>query len=249
MTIEDSSFISTPGENYYIFAGGTKPYHAGHNQLIESIIEDAAKDPSGNGKAVIFVGLGSRPPVMSKQVLHVWQTYIEPYLSVKASSLGVPLHIEYGGGPIGKVLALLKEAGEKCSLTGNVDNQFFIYSDPEDTEHNYLTPKFSKRTGEELKSSPPRYYASLTDHDPCPVNFMSVVDPSRFTRGEGTPNISGTAMREAIVAGNFQKFAEGLPIWMDSIASDIYELYKSNVTTNESLVLKNYFSRFMGYKG
>jgi len=248
MTNPISSFVSSPNENYYIFAGGTKPYHAGHDQLIESIIEDASKDPSGNGKVVIFVGLGSRPPVMSNQVLHVWQTHIEPYLTKKAESLGVPIHIEYGGGPIGKVLAMLKDGSEKCLLTGEPENKFFIYSDPEDTTKNYLEPKFSKRTGQELKSSPPKYYESLLDHEPCPVNFMSIIDPQRFTRGEGTPDISGTAMREAIVQGDFEKFSNGLPGWMDSIASDIYELYRSNIMTNEAISLQNYFSRFTGYK-
>ena len=248
--LENSEFVSLPGENYYIFAGGTKPYHAGHNQLIEGIIEDAAKDPTGAGKAVIFVGLGSRPPVMSDQVLQVWQKYIEPYLQQKAESLGVPLHIEYGGGPIGKGLYMLKQASDACERGEGVSNKFFIYSDPEDTEANYLTRKFSKRNPEkELASSPPKYYKALSEFEPCPINFMSLVDPSRFTRGEGTPDISGTTMRSFISSGDFSSFAAGLPAWMDIVAADIYEMYRSNLDSPDEAALREHFSRFFASKG
>jgi len=246
--LENSEFIASPNENYYIFAGGTKPYHSGHNQLIESIIEDAAKDPNGNGTALIFVGLGSRPPIMSDQVLEVWQKYIEPYLQQKASALGVPLHIEYGGGPIGKVLYMLKQANDACATGQLMSNKFFIYSDPEDTKLNYLTRKFSKRTGKELASSPPKYYGDLSAVEPCPINFMSLIEPSRFTRGEGTPNISGTAMREFIEQGSFSSFAAGLPAWMDSIATDIYEIYRSNMNNDEMVAIREHFARFFVLK-
>jgi len=248
--LENSEFVSSPGENYYIFAGGTKPYHAGHNQLIEGIIEDAAKDPDGLGRAIIFVGLGSRPPVMSDQVLEVWQKYIEPYLRQKAESLGVPIHIEYGGGPIGKVLYMLKQASDSCEIGETVSNKFFIYSDPEDTEKNYLTRKFSKRNPEkELASSPPKYYKALSELEPCPINFMSLVDPTSVTRGEGTPDISGTAMREFITKGDFNSFAAGLPAWMDTIATDIYEMYRSNLDSPGESALREHFSRFFTFKG
>ena len=52
----DEGFKVSPGENYYIFAGGTKPFHAGHDQMIMHAINDAAQDP--NGRVLLFIGLG-----------------------------------------------------------------------------------------------------------------------------------------------------------------------------------------------
>ncbi len=190
---KDQGFQVVPGENYYIFAGGTKPFHAGHDQMIMHAINDAAQDP--NGRVLLFIGLGDRGALKGEAMQAVWTAYIEDYYE----SVSPNIHIEYGGGPVGKVLALLKDANALALSGTRPDNMFYIYSDPEDTQQYYLLPTYSKRNpGVELKSSPPTYSSALRSLDPAGVSFMGADHPERFTRGGegGTMDISGTKMRE-----------------------------------------------------
>ena len=135
---KDQGFQVVPGENYYIFAGGTKPFHAGHDQMIMHAINDAAQDPKG--RVLLFIGLGDRDALKGESMQTVWSTYIEDYYE----SISPNIHIEYGGGPVGKVLALLKDANTIALSGMRPDNMFYIYSDPEDTQQYYLLPTYSK---------------------------------------------------------------------------------------------------------
>jgi hypothetical protein len=209
----DEGFQVTPGENYYIFAGGTKPFHAGHDQMIMHAINDAAQDP--NSKVILFIGLGDRGALKGEAMQQVWTAYIEDHYE----SISPNIRIEYGGGPVGKVLALLKEANALAQTGVRPDNMFYVYADPEDTQGYYLLPKFSKKDPSvELKSSPPKYSDALRSMDPPGVSFMGADFPDRFTRGGegGTLDISGTKMREYLETGDIDSFKSGLPDWMDT---------------------------------
>ena len=198
----DEGFKPVPGENYYIFAGGTKPYHAGHDQMIMHAINDAAKDP--NGRVLLFIGLGDRGVLKGANMAAVWKEIIEDYYE----SISPNIHIEYGGGPVGKVLGLLSYANQIAAQGNYPENRFYIYSDPEDTEQYYLLPKFSKKDPSvELKSSPPKYYQNLRSLDPPGVTFMGQADPARFTRGgEG-----GTIDQTSRPGYTIHKFTDVLP--------------------------------------
>jgi hypothetical protein len=218
----DQGFQVVPGENYYIFAGGTKPFHAGHDQMIMHAINDSLQDP--NGRVLLFIGLGDRDILRGEDMQTVWSAYIEDYYE----SMSPNIYIEYGGGPIGKVLTLLKQANDLALAGLRSENMFYIYSDPEDTQDYYLLPKYSKKDPSiELKSSPPKYTSALRALDPPGVSFMGADYPERFTRGGkgGTINISGTKMREYLAAGNNDKFMIGLPNWMsDTTKQDIFTI-------------------------
>ena len=220
----DEGFQVVPGENYYIFAGGTKPFHAGHDQMIMHAINDAVQDP--NGRVLLFIGLGDRGVLKGEAMQAVWSAYIEDYYE----SISPNIHIEYGGGPVGKVLSLLKDANTIALSGQRPGNMFYIYSDPEDTQQYYLLPTYSKRNpGVELKSSPPLYSAALRGLDPAGVSFMGAEHPERFTRGGegGTIDISGTKMREYLEpkTRNVEAFKAGLPSWMEeNVKQNVFEI-------------------------
>ena len=210
----DEGVQVVPGENYYIFAGGTKPFHAGHDQMIMHAINDAEQDPKG--RVLLFIGLGDRGPLKGESMQVVWTNYIEDHYE----RISPNIHIEYGGGPVGKVLSLLKDANTMALSGMRPDNMFYIYSDPEDTQQYYLLPTYSKRNpGVELKSSPPKYSSALRGLDPAGVSFMGADQPDRFTRGgkDGTLDISGSKMREHLISNNIAEFSAGLPVWLDEV--------------------------------
>lgn len=68
--------------SYYVFAGGTKPFHAGHDMLLNKIIQDAKSDPQ-DSVACFFIGLGNRKggddqiEIRGEQVKRVWQEAVE----------------------------------------------------------------------------------------------------------------------------------------------------------------------------
>ncbi len=204
-------FEAVPGVNYHIFAGATKPFHAGHDQMIMKVLNAARQDP--NGQALIFIGLGNRPPVRGQDMGEIWQQVIEPHYR----SIDPSFYLEYGGGPVGKVLTVLGQANELAKQGYPVRNKFYIYSDPEDTQDYYLMAKYSKKDPNvELKSSPRRYSDALIAMDDPAAVFMGQKYPELFTRGgeQGTVDISGTAMRGYLSKRDLENFSHGLPDWM-----------------------------------
>jgi len=220
--------------HYYLFAGGTKPYHAGHDAMIKSVIDDAKASPYPNKVVGLFIGLGGRgnnePDEMNvsgEQVKQLWTKIIEPHLEEYAGE--IPLHVEYGGGPVGKVIGILKAANQKPRDGIKV----FVYSDPGDTESNYMTRRFSKADmkkfpddptkWKELGSSPPNVYKDLRvarpddvyepgkEYEEKDVMFMGSVRPDKFERGAGMPDISGTKMRKFGFQRKKESFIEGIP--------------------------------------
>ena len=133
--------------NYYIFAGGTKPFHAGHYMLMSNIINNANNDMSGKKPIVIFyIGLGSRGgtedqvEIKANDVYDIWKQVVEPQLQTLAND-NVDVYVEYGGGPVQKVIQLKRSLN-----TGEINqSKIIVYSDDEDVEANYYTPQFYKK--------------------------------------------------------------------------------------------------------
>tara|TARA_R110002153_G_scaffold119238_4_gene264258 strand:+ start:4806 stop:5516 length:711 start_codon:yes stop_codon:yes gene_type:complete len=217
----DSTQMFEPidGENYYIFAGSTKPYHKGHHEMIMAAINDAAKDPIG--KVLLFIGTKDRGDLRGEVMQELWSSLIaEHYYNICEN-----IHIEYGGwGPVGKVLHMLKTLNARVKDSNECKSKVFIYADPKDCVEYYLTPTFSKRTGVELASSPPKYYEHLTLNYPDSVNFMGIIDVSRFSRGIGTSDISGTFVRTALQNLELTDLRKSFPDWMDSYQKSFYEM-------------------------
>jgi hypothetical protein len=213
--------------HYYLFAGGTKPYHAGHDAMIKSVIDDAKESTHPHKVVALFIGLGGRGggadeiDITGDQVKKLWTSVIEPHLVKYAGN--IPLHIEYGGGPVGKVLGVVKEANANQGSGVKV----FVYSDPTDTEDNYMKRKFSKKSmrqfpdepekWQELGSSPPNIYKDLRvaepgeDFEDRDLMFMGRVRPDKFERGAGMPDVSGTKMRQFAFKGERDNFIKGIP--------------------------------------
>jgi hypothetical protein len=205
--------------HYYVFAGGTKPYHAGHDMLVNRIVQDALANPHPNKAICLFIGLSSRQEgedqllVTGDQVQSVWTNIVEP--RINQISGDVPVYIEYGGGPVGKVLAMMKSANE-ATATGF---KMFLYTDEEDVKKYYRERKYKKnkpKTPEfELKSSPPNYYSNLRvaargedgySVDGSDIMFMGELEPDMLPRVT-----SGSAKRRSAQAGSREGFVSGLP--------------------------------------
>jgi len=171
-----------------------KPYHAGHHWLVEK----AARE---NDHVILFVSVSDRKrkgekPILGQDMVRVWREELEPIMPHN-------VEIRYGGSPVQNVYKEIQEAGEAGS--GNV---FFVYSDATDTALNY--PEKNR-----IRWMEPLY--SLGQ-----VRFPGEEDPAGFTRGEGSPNVSGTAMRRALQVQDVEAFRAGLPRGVD--AENIYSI-------------------------
>jgi cytidyltransferase-like protein len=160
-----------------------KPYHAGHHSLVESA---AAQ----NDRVIVYVSTSDRKrkgefPIMGQDMIRVWQEELEGIMPGN-------VEIQYGGSPVRKVYEELERAD-----SSNSADVFVIYSDPADTARNY--PEKNRQ-----KSFPGIYNAGQ-------VLFAAEEDPAAYTRGEGTPDISGTKMRASLEACKFEDFAKNLP--------------------------------------
>jgi hypothetical protein len=164
-----------------------KPYHAGHH----AVVDLAAKQ---NDRVILYVSLSDRKrkgqlPILGSAMERVWKEELEPIMPGNVS-------IEYGGSPVRKVYDALERANE--ALDGDV---YRVYSDPDDTAQNYPIPNRLK------------YFPDL--HQSGNVLFAAEEDPASLTRGIGTPNISGTAIRQALQSCDLDAFKKGMPPGVD----------------------------------
>lgn len=185
-----------------------KPYHAGHHCLVN--IASAENDI-----VKVFVSLSdrSRPGEMTirgSDMQRVWQEYLTPIMPEK-------VEIIYGGAPVRRVyeeLEIAERVYEELEIAGVSEpyDTYTVYSDPEDTAGNYPMKYREKYF--------PKMYAS--GH----VVFAAEKNPNQFTRGcvQGTPDVSGTKMREAIAAGDFETFQAGMPPGVDAHA--VFEILR-----------------------
>jgi hypothetical protein len=139
-------------------------------------------------------------------MINIWKNHIEKILP---GNVGV----QYGGSPVRKVYEALSDA-EKV---GSKDT-FTVYSDPADTAQNY--PESSR-----VKNFADLYTAGQ-------VLFAAEENPEMFTRGKGTPDVSGTKMRAAIESGDIKTFTAGMPTKLDHRA--VFDILSS--AKNESLI-------------
>tara|TARA_Y100000310_G_scaffold328677_1_gene397191 strand:+ start:1411 stop:2016 length:606 start_codon:yes stop_codon:yes gene_type:complete len=171
-----------------------KPYHAGHHWLVE-------RAASENDRVVVFVSTSDRirkgeKPILGRDMVRVWQEELEPIMPGNAE-------IRYGGSPVQNVYKEIQEAGEAGS-----EDIFFVYSDAVDTALNY--PQKNR-----IRYMEPLY--SLGQ-----VRFPGEEDPAGFTRGEGSPDVSGTKMRSSLEACKFEDFRRGLPAGVN--AENVYDI-------------------------
>jgi hypothetical protein len=167
-----------------------KPYHAGHHALVKMAASE-------NDRVILFVSTSDRKrkgemPLLGADMLRVWQEHLE-------SIMPPNVEIEYGGSPVQKVYQTLGDA----EAAGSGDT-FTVYSDPEDTALNYPEVRRVK------------YFPGL--YESGQVVFAAEENPGRFTRGEGTPDVSGTKMRAAIASGDVEAFRRGMPAGVDADA-------------------------------
>ena len=160
-----------------------KPYHAGHHWLVEK----AARE---NDRVILFVSTSDRlrkgeHPIHGGNMVRVWQEELEPIMPSN-------VEVRYGGAPVQKVYA---EIDSGASM--GTDDVYFIYSDATDTMRNYPEKSRSK------------YMEPL--YSQGQVRFPAEENPQGFTRGEGSPDVSGTAMRQALKHCDIQAFGKGLP--------------------------------------
>ena len=165
-----------------------KPYHAGHHALVTTAAAE-------NDEVWLFVSTSDRKrkgemPLLGADMLKVWKEHLEPIMPPN-------VNVEYGGSPVQKVYVTLQDA--EGLVSGDV---WTVYSDPEDTALNY--PEKNR-----VKYFPHLYEAGQ-------VVFAAEEDPGRFTRGEGTPDVSGTKMRAALASGDVEAFRRGMPAGVDA---------------------------------
>ena len=177
-----------------------KPYHAGHHWLV-------GKAASKNDRVIIFVSVTDRKrkgekPILGRDMERVWQEELE---SIMPSNV----EIRYGGSPVQKVYQEIIDAGN----TGSADT-YFVYSDATDTGLNY--PEKNR-----IKYMEPLYSQGQ-------VRFPGEEDPVGFTRGEGSPDVSGTAMRQALQRGDIESFRRGLPSGVN--AENIYNILSDGIS-------------------
>ncbi len=165
-----------------------KPYHAGHHALVE-------KAAAENDQVILFVSTSDRHrkdefPIDGADMAKIWREELEGIMPSN-------VEIQYGGSPVRKVYETLGMADD----SGSPDT-YVVYSDPQDTAQNYPERNLEKYCGD-LRASGQCLLAAEED-------------PSGFTRGEGTPNISGTKVRTMLERGDFESFSGVMPAGVNS---------------------------------
>ena len=179
-----------------------KPYHAGHHFLVN-------KAASENDKVILFVSTSDRKrkgqfPIMGADMEKIWKQELEGIMPANVS-------VEYGGSPVRKVYDLI---GGACKLPG-VEETYVVYSDPTDTAQNYPQQNRDK------------YMQPLCDQGQ--VLFAAEENPASVTRGAGSPNVSGTKLRQALQDNDFETFAAGMPAGVN--VQNIWNILTKSTTT------------------
>jgi len=175
-----------------------KPYHKGHHYLV-------AAAAAQNDKVMLFVSTSDRcrkgeVPIYGSDMKDIWCNRIENILPGNVEPL-------YGGSPVRKVYETLISEEERLVAGDQVENIYTVYSDAEDTALNYTVGR-SKKPGAIAPAE--KYFPNL--YRQGYVSFAAETNPEMFTRGDGAPDVSGTAMRNRLTDPNEkEKFISDLP--------------------------------------
>lgn len=180
-----------PGTKIGLIPMAAKPYHAGHHSLVQTAAAE-------NDQVLLYISLSDRKrkgelTIQGADMERIWKEEIEKILPGNVTPV-------YGGVPVRKVYEILGDAEEKLQM--DVEPPVYtVYSDPTDTARNYSAAYRMK------------YFPTVASEGY--VKFAGEETPEAFTRGEGTPDVSGTAMRASLQCGDEAAFAEGLPDGVD----------------------------------
>jgi hypothetical protein len=180
-----------PGTKIGLIPMAAKPYHAGHHSLVQTAAAE-------NDQVLLYISLSDRKrkgelTIQGADMERIWKEEIEKILPGNVTPV-------YGGIPVRKVYEILGDAEEKLQM--DVEPPVYtVYSDPTDTARNYSAAYRMK------------YFPTVASEGY--VKFAGEETPEAFTRGEGTPDVSGTAMRASLQCGDEAAFAEGLPDGVD----------------------------------
>jgi hypothetical protein len=181
-----------------------KPYHAGHHALVEK----AARE---NDQVKLFISVTDRARsgeaiIRGEDMVSVWQNYLEPLLPSNV----VPMYVS---NPVREVYKSLEAAEDY----GDPDIFYMVYSDPSDTASNY--PEAYRQ----------KYFPQI--YNSGNVQFAAECDGPGCTRGVGTPDISGTKMREYLEKGDFKAFSANMPAGANAKA--IYDILRGETAIRE----------------
>ena len=193
-----------------------KPYHAGHHALVEAAAAE-------NDKVILYVSLSDRKrkgeiPIYGADMESIWKEEIEKILPGNVTAV-------YGVVPVRSVYEVLQDAEAKLLQTGKFEHVYTVYSDPVDTSRNFSEAQRQK------------YFPSAYERGH--VLFAAEENPDAFTRGAGTPNVSGTALRQSLDACDLDAFRQGMPAGVDS--EKIFNTLCPTMRKDEN-VLRQYIS-------
>ena len=176
-----------------------KPFHDGHMFLIRKAVDQCKK-------VIVFVSISDRVrkgeiTIHGEDMKYIWENILEDSITNKYENVS----FEYGGSPVRKVYKKLQEAND--ILSGDV---YSVYSDAEDTMKNYSR-------AERIK-----YFKDL--YISGDVVFPAEESPESFTRGEGSPNVSGKLMRSYLSNASEDKF-----LFLDSLPWEINDADKEEI--------------------
>ena len=192
-----------------------KPYHAGHHALVTMAAAE-------NDIVKLFVSTSDRKrkgqfPILGSDMEKIWKQELEPIMPGN-------VQIEYGGSPVRKVYEALGNADQDPSN----EDTLVVYSDPTDTAQNYPEKNLEK------------YCPTLRASGQCVL--AAEESPESFTRGAGTPNVSGTAVREMLRDGDFASFSAAMPPGVN--AQNIFNILTQNVQSEK--LLRKYIQTILG---
>ncbi len=201
--LQEQSSASPPKIGLVPVSG--KPYHAGHHFLVQ-------KAASENDRVVLFVSTSDRVrkgeyPIMGADMERVWKQELEGIMPANVT-------VEYGGSPVRKVYEMI---GDACKID-DTEETYVVYSDPTDTAQNYPQQQRDK------------YMQPLCDAGQ--VLFAAEENPESVTRGSGSPDVSGTKLRQALEDNDFKTFAAGMPTGVN--AENVWNILTKSTPTNES---------------
>ena len=165
--------------------GAMKPFHAGHNHLIQIALSEC-------DRVIVFTSVKDRDVIKGENMYRAWQELIVPLL---------PNHLEVIAvkSPIGSVYDYLEHDGKS-------EIAYRIYGGTEDIA----------RLG---KARMIQYYPHL--------NVVNVAEetPEAFTRG--VVHAKGSWVRNAIKAGDHEKFRSFLPDFLKPHAKEYLKILMS----------------------